>query len=598
MARRLDRRRFLGVTAASAGAPFLLARGTFTAAAPRAARAQAPPPCPTGAPCDVGQWGTLFTKNSSPTVDTEELEHGHLLAAGPDAGRVVFIDNSAAPIGPKRWIFDPTQPNASAWNQLGAFPLNAQASCNGHVALQNGNVMFFGGGPGCGSALRQVWLFDVTLGTWSTLPPADMLCPRWYPTAVRLANNRVAVVNGCGGTSAPTCTSGPVPNHEVYDANLGSWLPSGLPVAWTSFACADVIACQYLRAHLLPAAPGAPNGYVFWIGGTGFASSPPYPPNTIQPSQFLDPGSNTVLDGTSPTGGRSQNSVLLIDLAAGGLRRVVVVGGHAASVSPVLTWHYIDNPSPGTGSRWNPQGNGPDFPPGHGRVWHDTVIMPDGRILVVGGRHSADTGLVPPDPDATSLSNTQELRKPLRRNPFDLTSPWQILAQAQTPRDYHSGALLDLTGRVLSFGGEWSSVHTTDPSRADVEIFTPPEFFSTSGALIPQPQILPATPSVIPYANDFMIYLAVPPGGPSVFSSVSLVRPGSTTHAFNMEQRYLRLAFSEVATAYDDQTGWTAVSLRATSPADATWAPEGYYILFAVTPSGFPSAGKFVRIPS
>jgi hypothetical protein len=60
---------------------------------------------------------------------------------------------------------------------------------------------------------------------------------------------------------------------------------------------------------------------------------------------------------------------------------------------------------------------------------------------------------------------------------------------------------------------------------------------------------------------------------------------GSTTHAFNMNQRYVPLAFSA-----------GSGSLSVTAPANATLAPPGYYMLFIIGTNGAPSVAAIVRL--
>ena len=67
-------------------------------------------------------------------------------------------------------------------------------------------------------------------------------------------------------------------------------------------------------------------------------------------------------------------------------------------------------------------------------------------------------------------------------------------------------------------------------------------------------------------------------------TAVSLVRPGSVTHGFDEDQRFLSLAFT---------TGSGTLSIQA--PANANLAPPGYYMLFLVNSAGIPSVAPFVQ---
>jgi len=67
---------------------------------------------------------------------------------------------------------------------------------------------------------------------------------------------------------------------------------------------------------------------------------------------------------------------------------------------------------------------------------------------------------------------------------------------------------------------------------------------------------------------------------------VVLVRPGATTHAFDMEQRLIGLSFQKGA----------GKSLKVTAPPNSFVAPPGYYMLFLINRAGVPSVAQFVQL--
>lgn len=71
----------------------------------------------------------------------------------------------------------------------------------------------------------------------------------------------------------------------------------------------------------------------------------------------------------------------------------------------------------------------------------------------------------------------------------------------------------------------------------------------------------------------------------SSIAQVTLVRIGSTTHAFNMNQRFNRLSFVI-----------TDGGINVTAPANRNLAPPGHYLLFILNQNGVPSQGKSVRL--
>ena len=74
------------------------------------------------------------------------------------------------------------------------------------------------------------------------------------------------------------------------------------------------------------------------------------------------------------------------------------------------------------------------------------------------------------------------------------------------------------------------------------------------------------------------------PDAPSI-AKVSLIRLGSATHAFDMNQRFQTLSFTS------DASG-----LNVTAPSNRNRTPPGHYLLFLVNASGVPSVGKIVQV--
>jgi len=73
----------------------------------------------------------------------------------------------------------------------------------------------------------------------------------------------------------------------------------------------------------------------------------------------------------------------------------------------------------------------------------------------------------------------------------------------------------------------------------------------------------------------------------AAITSVSVIRDGSVTHSFNMDQRYVPLSFRAVSGG-----------LMVTAPADANLAPPGTYMLFLVNGNGVPAVAPSVRLPA
>lgn len=104
-----------------------------------------------------------------------------------------------------------------------------------------------------------------------------------------------------------------------------------------------------------------------------------------------------------------------------------------------------------------------------------------------------------------------------------------------------------------------------------------------------RPSITGVSPAsgVIGYGATFSVsYTSVSP-----ISAAVLVRPGSVTHAFDMEQRLIGLC-GPAPQPTCNGTG----SLTLTSPPNGNVAPPGYYMLFLLDSAGVPSVARFIQL--
>ncbi len=237
------------------------------------------------------------------------------------------------------------------------------------------------------------------------------------------------------------------------------------------------------------------------------------------------------------------------------------------------------------------------------RIYGNTVLLPDGTLFVVGGSHYDFL----PFAKQTALNIWQRER---RADPvfypelIDLTtSPasWQVVDPHVSPRLYHSLALLLPDGRVLVAGGYRGKVPPNPPpaslppemwtwknwenEHSDLEIYSPPYLFA--GA---RPQILGVTGgTTIGYGptNAFEVTIAFPgQSNPAAsIGTVTLISPGSVTHHYDWDNRFVKLAFSVT----------TSNKLSVVPPANGSVAPPGIYMLFVTSTA---AAGGGTRIPS
>jgi hypothetical protein len=195
------------------------------------------------------------------------------------------------------------------------------------------------------------------------------------------------------------------------------------------------------------------------------------------------------------------------------------------------------------------------------RQWANATVLADGRVLATGGSAVAN--------ELVGINNAAEIWDPA-------TGRWTLGASGSRARLYHSGALLLPDATVLVHGGG-SGPGPIDNLHA--EIYYPPYLYDSSGAFRPRPMIIDA-PSTIELGSNFSVI-----SNTGNVTRVTLLKFGSVTHSFNMEQRFLELTFTQASTTSFVQ-----------APVDATDAPPGYYLLFVFDGAGVPSVAATVRI--
>jgi hypothetical protein len=195
-------------------------------------------------------------------------------------------------------------------------------------------------------------------------------------------------------------------------------------------------------------------------------------------------------------------------------------------------------------------------PMNHARRRHNLTLLADGSVMAIGGTARDD------DPSRAIYEG--EIWDPS-------TETWTLTAAMTNDRMYHSTALLLPDGRVLVSGGEYAG-------RLNAQMFSPPYLFK--GA---RPAIT-SSPGSAAYGTGFTIGFT---SGASSITSVALIRPGAVTHAFDHNQRYVPLAFSE-----------SGGIITATAPDNANIAPPGFYMLVIKNDQGVPSVATWLRVGS
>lgn len=205
----------------------------------------------------------------------------------------------------------------------------------------------------------------------------------------------------------------------------------------------------------------------------------------------------------------------------------------------------------------------------YSRSQHNLTVLPDGKVLATGG-HSSTESLI--DTNAPVLPS--EMWDPD-------TGEWSEMAALARMRQYHSIGLLLPDARVLVAGGGYCGDCTTyNYHEQNAEIYSPPYLFDEQGELAPRPQVS-STPERVNYGAGFSFEVQ----SSLDLERVIMLKPGSTTHSHNQEQRYIKLDFERSGT-----------TVTAVAPGSRNLAPPGHYLMFALDQNGVPSQGQFVLV--
>jgi hypothetical protein len=407
-------------------------------------------------------------------------------------------------------------PSAYLWNpSTNAFTNVPNAFvgmfCSGNSSLADGRIFVSGGHEGTFIGSRISSIFDPATSTWTR--GANMTSGRWYPTNTTLGNGQVLVVSG-----SETCDTCIADIPEIYNPVTNTW---------RRLVSARLTMPLYPFMFLLP------DGRVLYAGGED--------PNQVTRVLNMTTETWSIVDPTPLSAGTA------VMYQPG---KILKTGGPGFGVTPDAGSYVIDMNLPTPAWRAT-------VPMHHARAFHNMTVLPDGTVLTVGGDTDGSLGNV----DAAVFE--AELWSPQAET-------WARLPPMQTPRLYHSSALLLPDGRVVVAGGGKGD----GPDQYSAEIYSPPYLFR--GA---RPTITSA-PATAQWGST--IFVGTPDAN---ITSVSLIRLNTTTHGFDHDQRFQNLSFTPAG-----------AGLNVQMPANGNVAPPGYYMLFILNSTGVPSIASYLRL--
>lgn len=492
--------------------------------------------------------------------------------------------------------------------------------CSGHTLLEDGRLFVAGGhypntslraGSTRFEGIKAAYIFDLQGLNWNTDPfgwsgilgdpgvtgYVGMAEPRWYPTCLTLPDGRVLIVGGVIFDS-----SGYTQTYEVFDPYHG---PDGLLTAYSLKSlkdCPDTFSDRmrrlgnfYPRLHTVtyPDLFGNLTGSIVYTG-------PDVPTHRMDPYK-VEEGFDCVRGTHDKRVYRFYGSSVLLprvdklnpqNAVEQSLPTVVTLGGSAqATCSTWATAEILEYHHDRLKYYRVPEMD-------QARQHINAVLLPNSEMFVFGGQKKSNdfnckyeindialTSLsLTPDPVFGWYRSKWEMRRTMDSQDRDAN------LTVDGARTYHSSGLLLPDGSVLMTGTNLTSrptMNNTYPA-----IYKPPYFYKPDNALRSaneRPRILSINPSEELDYGQIVSMSAALPSADWQIQSVSLMRPGSATHAWDNEQRMIRLKYEA------EHLGNGQYSLQVTAPFDPLIAPPGWYMVFLTAYA--PDAGGMV-VPS
>jgi galactose oxidase-like protein len=490
-----------------------------------------------------GHCEVAFKPGGPSTIHVSTLASGEAFCFG-------FGDGGMTP-DPGSFVIDPAN------GQTKTPTTKHHLFCSGHVLLPDGRLVIMGGH---GDEVKAIHLFDPA--TMTLAHHDDMEHGRWYPTVTVLPDGRAAVMSGSQHTG-PVGAKNPVnATVQVFDVTkpaghrLSPEEPTPSPFS-TNFPPGHQEIDLYPWNYVLPDGRmlvHCRNSTRFWHPGTpGRWDAKVLKAKRKESRTYPGQGTSVMLPLLPEEGYR----VRIMVIGGGGVdREVFYRGGHNDDLA-TDTVELLDLGAARPG--WKSVA-----PMHHPRVLCDSVLLPNGKVLVVGGSSTGKSDVAVDPVFPTELYDPS-------------ADSWTELAPINCAHLYHSTALLLPDGRVMRGGKDGQ--FQRDPYKYyehRLELFSPPYLFAEG-----RPQISSA-PGAGAYGKN--ISVGCPNAGK--IARVAAIRAGAVTHNFHMDQRYVGLEI----------VNRTAGKLTVKLPPNSNIAPPGWYMLFVVNENGVPSKARIIKI--
>ncbi len=416
--------------------------------------------------------------------------------------------------------------------------------CAGQTILSDGRVYVAGGnlsypdpyapaGLGNWRGTLTNYTFNPYTETWGKQP--NMSRGRWYPTVTQLSDNRVVITSGIDETGSNAINN--VVEVLTPDPNIDG---IGTIRAVSIHDSSGLYPPQFLlpSGKMLEAGPSAASSFQLDPATWNWSSLP----RMTSDHFYLGNGISY-----------SDASVVPIQ------QTIMVAGGYdynpPAADAPIAANEWMNGFNPSAG--WAPY---PKWKTARHNA--NTVILPDGSLLTVGG----NTGLY-------GYQNPEFSTELYSKAANDTTGTWNKLAPHSIQAAYHSTAIL-LPDATVMLSQDDMDYSAQAAFQHKLQVFSPPYLFRGN-----QP-VITAAPATLTYGQSFVV--STDRGG---MVSAMLVAPSATTHGNDMHQRAIKLAVQALSNG-----------LMAQVPTSSALVPPGFYMLFVLDAVGIPSVAKFVRI--